>query len=118
MGSHRVPRPVDGQGELSLDNRPCRSVGVVEATRTVGVGCDPVERAWTFQDGEVHEIRRQVARELSREWVCGMEVSHRGKGAQAAIPAVRIRSTNLPFGDRMATTQVFVTPGYRGEGYG
>jgi hypothetical protein len=35
MGSHRVPRLVDGQTELSLDNRPCSSVGVVEATRTV-----------------------------------------------------------------------------------
>jgi hypothetical protein len=88
MGSHRVPRLVDRQGKLSLYNRPY-SVGVVWASRTVWVGFDPVEGAWAFQDQQGHEIRRQVARELSRESVCGMEVTHRRKGAHAAKPTVR-----------------------------
>jgi hypothetical protein len=91
MGSHRVPRLVDRQGKLSLYNRPY-SVGVVWASRTVWVGFDPVEGAWTFQDHQGHEIRRQVAKELSRESVCGMEVTHRRKGAHAAKPTVRIKS--------------------------
>ena len=85
VGSHRVPRLVDRQGKLSVYNRPY-SVGVVWAGRTVWVGLDPVEGQWTFQDERGHEIRRQVARELSRESVCGMEVTHRRKGAHAARP--------------------------------
>lgn len=88
MGSHRVPRLVDRQGKLSLYNRPY-SVGVTWASRTVWVGFDPVEGAWTFQDQQGHEIRRQVAKELSRESVCEMEVSHRRRGAHAARPTVQ-----------------------------
>jgi hypothetical protein len=91
MGTHRVPRQVDRQGKLSLYNRP-HSVGVLWAGRTVWVGFDPVEGAWTFQDQQGHEIRRQRAGELSRESVCGMEVTHRRKGAHAAKPTVRIKS--------------------------
>lgn len=88
MGLHRVPRQVDRGGKLSVYNRPY-SVGLVWSGRTVWVGFDPVEGAWTFQDERGHEIRRQVARELSRESVCGMEVTHRRKGAQAAKPTER-----------------------------
>jgi hypothetical protein len=84
MGTHRVARQVDRGGKLSVYNRPY-SVGVVWAGRTVWVGFDPVEGHWTFQDERGHEIRRQMARELSRESVCGMEVTHRRKGAHAAV---------------------------------
>jgi hypothetical protein len=85
MGTHRVPRHVDRGGKLSVYNRPY-SVGVVWAGRTVWVGFDPVEGHWTFQDEPGHEIRRQAAKELSRESVCGMEVTLRRKGAHAAKP--------------------------------
>jgi hypothetical protein len=91
MGTLRVPRLVDRQGKLSLYNRPY-SVGVVWTGRTAWVGFDPVEGAWTFQDQQGHEIRRQVAKELIRESVCAMEVTHRRKGAHAAKPTVRIKS--------------------------
>jgi hypothetical protein len=88
MGTHRVPRQVDRGGKLSVYNRPY-SVGVVWAGRAVWVGFDPVEGQWTFQDEQGHEIRRQLAKELSRESVDGMEVTHRRKGAHAAKPIVR-----------------------------
>jgi hypothetical protein len=87
VGLHRVPRRVDRRGKLSVYNRPY-SVGVAWASQTVWVGFDPLEGAWTFQDEKGHEIRRQVARELSRESVVGMEVTHRRKGAHAARPVI------------------------------
>ncbi len=82
LGTHRVPRLVDRGGKLSVYNRPY-SVGVAWSRRTVWVGFDPVEGQWTFQDEQGHEIRRQTAKELSRESVCGMEVTLRRKGAHA-----------------------------------
>jgi hypothetical protein len=88
MGRHRVPRRIDRGGKLSVYNRP-HSVGVVWANRVVWVGFDPVEGARTFQDEQGYEIRRRVASELSRESVCGMEVTHRRKGAHAAKPTVQ-----------------------------
>jgi hypothetical protein len=88
VGTHRVPRQVDRGGKLSVYNRSY-SVGVIWAGRTVWVGLDPVEGQWTFQDEHGYEIRRQPAKELSRESICGMEVTHRRKGAHAANPTVR-----------------------------
>jgi hypothetical protein len=88
VGLHRVPRQVDRGGKLSVYNRPY-SVGVVWAGRRVWVGFDPVEGQWAFQDDQGREIRRQAAKELSRESVCGMEVTLRRKGAHAARPTVR-----------------------------
>jgi hypothetical protein len=88
VGLHRVPRQVDRGGKLSVYNRPY-SVGVVWAGRRVWVGFDPVEGQWAFQDDQGHEIRRQAAKELSRESVCGMEVTLRRKGAHAAKPTER-----------------------------
>ena len=87
VGLHRVPRRVNRRGKLSVYNRPY-SVGVAWASRTVWVGFDPLEGAWTFQDENGYEIRRQVARELSRDSVMGMEVTLRRKGAHAAKPAL------------------------------
>jgi hypothetical protein len=88
MGTHRVRRQVDRGGKISVYNRPY-SVGVVWSSRTVWVGFDPVEGQWTFQDEQGHEIRRQVAKELGRESVRGMEVTQRRKGAHAAKPLIR-----------------------------
>lgn len=85
MGMHRVPRQVDRGGKVSVYNRP-HSVGIAWAGRTVWVGFDPLKGQWTFQDEQGHEIRRQAAEELSRESVCGMEVTHRRRGAHAAKP--------------------------------
>jgi hypothetical protein len=79
---------VDRGGKLSVYNRPY-SVGVVWAGRTVWVGFDPVEGQWTFQDAKGVEIRRHPAQELSRDSVCGMEVTHRRKGVHAARPDVQ-----------------------------
>jgi hypothetical protein len=85
LGTHRVPRKVDRGGKLSVYNRPY-SVGVVWAGRTVWVGFDPVEGQWTFQDDRGNEIRRRAAEELSRESVCGMDVTHHRKGAHVKKP--------------------------------
>lgn len=89
MGAHRVPRRVDKQGRLSVYNRPYM-VGLAWAGRAVWVGFDPLAGAWTFQDEKGHEIRRQVARELTREAVMAMEVTCRRTGAHAAKPHARI----------------------------
>ncbi len=88
VGLHRVPRQVDRGGKLSVYNRPY-SVGLVWAGRRVWVGFDAVEGQWTFQDDHGHEIRRQAAKELSRESVCGMEVTLRRKGAHATKPTIQ-----------------------------
>lgn len=88
VGTHRVPRQADRGGTLSVHDRPY-SVGVVWAGRTIRVGFDPLEGRWTFRDEHGHEIGRQTARELSREAVCGMEVTHRRDGVHAAKPTVR-----------------------------
>jgi hypothetical protein len=84
-----VPRQVDKQGKLSLYNRPY-SVGLAWAGRTVWVGFDPLAGAWTFQDKQGHEIRRQIAQELTRDAVIAMEVTSRRRGAHAAKPTDRI----------------------------
>jgi len=83
MGQHRVPRQVDRGGKLSVYNRPY-SMGLAWAGRTMWVGFDPVEGQWTFQDEQGHEVRRQAAKELGRESVLGMEVTHRRNGVHAA----------------------------------
>lgn len=86
VGMHRVPRRVNGRGQVSVYNRPY-SVGVAWASQLIWVGFDPLEGAWTFQDEKGHEIRRKIAAELSREPVRGMEVTHRRNGIHAARPA-------------------------------
>jgi hypothetical protein len=89
MGTHLVHRQVNNQGRLSLYNRPCW-VGLAWAGRRVWVGFDPLAGAWTFQDDQGHEIRRQIAQELTRGAVIAMEVTYRRIGAHAAKPLVRI----------------------------
>jgi hypothetical protein len=86
VGKHRVPRRVEGRGQVSVYNRPY-SVGVAWARQIIWVGFDPQEGAWTFQDERGHEIRRKVARELSLESVRKMEVTNRRNGIHAARPA-------------------------------
>ena len=93
MAAHLVLRRVDARGKLSVYNRPY-AVGLAWAGQTVWVGFDPLVGAWTFQDEQGHEIRRQVAAELTREAVLAMEVTYRRRGAHAAkppdpIPAVK-----------------------------
>jgi hypothetical protein len=83
MGTHRVPRQVDRQGKLSVYNRPY-AMGVAWAGQKVWVGFDPVVGAWTFQDDQGHEIRRQIAGELTGPEVQAMEVTNRRRGAHAA----------------------------------
>jgi hypothetical protein len=40
--------------------------------------------AWTFQDDQGHEIRRQIVEELTGPEVLAMEVTNRRRGAHAA----------------------------------
>jgi hypothetical protein len=91
LGSHLVSRQVDRQGKVSLYNRPYQ-VGLRWAGRTIWVGFDPAEGAWTFQDEQGYEIRRQAARELGPERVPDLEVTHRRRGIHAAKPPVRSRA--------------------------
>jgi hypothetical protein len=91
VASYLVPRLVTSQGKVSLYNRPY-SVGLMWAGRTVWVGFDPEPGAWTFQDERGHEIRRQVAEELSPARVRALEVTHRRRGVHAAKPRGRSRA--------------------------
>jgi hypothetical protein len=84
--TYRVPRLVDRQGKVSIYNRPYR-VSPRWAGQSIWVGFDPDEGAWTFEDELGHEIRRQVATELSRERVLALEVTHRRRGCHAHEPS-------------------------------
>jgi hypothetical protein len=85
MALHLVPRDVSSQGKVSLYNRPY-NVGLRWAGRRIWVGFDAEEGAWTFQDEGGHEIRRQVAPELSASCIQMFEVTNRRRGAHAAKP--------------------------------
>jgi hypothetical protein len=85
MAAHLVPRDVSSQGKVSLYNRPY-SVGPRWAGRRVWVGFDAETGSWTFQDEAGHEIRRQVAPELSTERIQMLEVTNRRRGVHAAKP--------------------------------
>jgi len=85
MAAHLVPRDVSSQGKVSVYNRPY-SVGLRWAGRRVWVGFDAEAGAWTFQDEHGHEIRRQVAPELSAERIQMLDVTNRRRGAHAAKP--------------------------------
>lgn len=86
LGKHLVPRRVDRQGKLSVYNRP-HAVSLAWAGQVVWVGFDAVSGSWSFQDGAGHEIRREVAAELTQASVMAMEVTYRRKGAHAAKPS-------------------------------
>jgi hypothetical protein len=91
LGAHLVPRLVDRQDKVSVSNRP-HSVGLLWAGRTIWVGFDADQGAWTFQDEQGHEIRRQAAEELSPERVRALEVTHRRRGSHAAKSPGRSRA--------------------------
>jgi hypothetical protein len=91
LGAHLVPRQVDQQGTVSLYNRPY-SVGLRWAGRTIWVGFDPEQGAWTFQDERGYEIRRQDATELSAAAIRALEVTHRRRGIHAAQPRASSRA--------------------------
>jgi hypothetical protein len=91
LGSQLVPRQGDRQGKVSLYNRPY-SVGLLWAGRTIRVGFDPEEGAWTFQDEQGREIRRRAAAELSPERVRALDVTNRRRGCHAAKPPGRTKA--------------------------
>jgi hypothetical protein len=85
VGSYLVGRRVSSQGKVSIYNRPY-TVGLRWTGRTVWVGFDSEQGAWTFQDEGGREIRRQEAAELSRASILALEVTHRRWGCHAAKP--------------------------------
>jgi hypothetical protein len=85
MAAHLVPRDVSSQGKVSLYNRPY-GVGLRWAGRRVWVGFDAEAGSWTFQDEDGHEIRRQIAPELSAERIQMLDVTNRRRGVHAAKP--------------------------------
>jgi hypothetical protein len=91
LGSYLVPRQVSLQGKVSLYNRPY-SVGLLWAGRTIWVGFDPEQGAWTFQDEQGHEIRRQVATELSPDRIQALDVTFRRRGCHAEKPPGRSKA--------------------------
>ena len=91
VGSHLVPRQVDSRGKVSLYNRPY-FVGLMWTGRTIWIGFDPERGEWMFQDEGGHEIRRQVAPELSAERILTLEVTHRRRGCHAAKPHERTKA--------------------------
>lgn len=94
VGSQVVPRLVSSGGRVSLYNRHF-TVGLMWAGRTIWVGFDPEETAWTFHDKQGHEIRRQPAGELSPEHILGLNVTNRRRGVHAAKPTGSAKAAQL-----------------------
>jgi hypothetical protein len=101
LGTHLVPRQADQQGKVSLYNRPY-SVGLRWAGRTIWVGFDPDQGAWTFQDERGYEIRRRDATELSAAAIQALQVTHRRRGIHAAKPRGRSKAAKPRASSRAA----------------
>jgi hypothetical protein len=91
VGAHLVPRRVDSQGKVSLYNRPY-TVGLLWRNRNIWVGFDAETGHWMFLDEQGHEIRRQVASELTAERILALDVTTRRRGIHAAKPHARSRA--------------------------
>jgi hypothetical protein len=91
VGAHVVPRRVSSAGKVSLYNRPY-TVGLMWAGRTIWVGFDSEQGAWTFHDERGQEIRRQEADELRGDRVLGLDVTNRRRGIHAAKPGGRSKA--------------------------
>ena len=81
-----VRRKVDGQGKVSLYNRPL-GVGMRQAGRPVWLHLDAQERAWVVADEDGRQLRVQPADWLTRDNVRTLQVTApRRSGRQNLCP--------------------------------
>jgi hypothetical protein len=115
VGSHHlVRRQVGSRGKVSLYNRP-DFVGWMRSGRTIWIGFDPERGEWMLQDEGGHEIRRQVASELSAERILALEVTQRRAVAMWQNLMSGPGRQNLPSGDpQRAPAFGRESPGYTG----
>jgi hypothetical protein len=76
-----VRRKVDGQGKVSVYNRPL-AVGVRQAGRPVWLHLDPAERAWVVADEHGRQLRVQPAGWLTPENVRALQVTAPRRGGR------------------------------------
>ena len=76
LAGHAIRRRVDSTGAISLYNRNYY-IGVIHRRKDVYVMFDPEVRAWVVADEEGRQLSRQAAREISRESIMGLTVTHR-----------------------------------------
>jgi hypothetical protein len=76
LAGYAVPRRVNKSGTVSIYNRNYY-IGIIHGGKTVYVMFDPEVRDWIFADERGRQLRCQPAREISRETVVGLEVTHR-----------------------------------------
>jgi hypothetical protein len=81
LGQFRLPRKINGVGQVSVYHRliqavPHSQAGRGYAGRWVYVRVDPQTVEWVVSDLDGQELRRQPARHFSREAICNLEVSN------------------------------------------
>jgi hypothetical protein len=79
LAGYAVPRRVDKSGTVSVYNRT-HYVGRIHERKTVHVMFDPEAGEWIFADEKGQQLRSRPAREISREAIMGLQVTHRRKG--------------------------------------
>jgi hypothetical protein len=84
LADNPVLRKVDGNGKVSLDDRP-HWVGKRHSGRVVYVTLDPQDKHWVIEDEQGHVLKRREASELSAESICTLSVS-RIRGEEGAKP--------------------------------
>jgi hypothetical protein len=76
LAGYAVRRRVDGTGAISLYNRNYY-IGVIHKRKNVYVMFDPGTCEWVVADEEGRQLSRQASREISRESILGLSVTHR-----------------------------------------
>ena len=82
LSGYAVPRPVDSSGKVSIYNRH-HYVGIIHRGKDVCVMLDPEDCEWVFADDRGQQVRRQPAREISRENILALTVTLRRRGTHA-----------------------------------
>jgi len=80
LGQFRLPRKSNGVGQVSVYHRLIQAVPHSQAKqgyagRWVYVGVDPQTVEWVVSDLDGQELRRQPARQFSREAIVNLELS-------------------------------------------
>ena len=84
LAQGRWPRQVSAVGQITLYNRRYQ-VGRPHARSQVWVHYDAAAQAWVIEDERGQELVRHVAREITTERICRLDVSY-GKSTAKTVP--------------------------------